>query len=107
MIFGGADGANTSLLLVACAAGGDLNWPVALLVSLSFIVGSALATSIAEFLSCRAHGAFLVAERRRALWELKNGRSAEMDAMVRRFETRGVARPDAEVLLFPVIRTKL
>lgn len=50
-----------------------------MLLGLSNVVANALAMGISEFLSSKAHMEFVMAEKRRALWEFKHYRQNEVD----------------------------
>lgn len=60
-------------------SGGELRWTVVVLLGLSNVVANALAMGICEFLSSKAHMEFVMAEKRRALWEFKHYRQNEVD----------------------------
>lgn len=90
---------NVSFILVCGAAGCDLQWKTIAVLSLCNIVANALSTGVGEFLSSKAHREFVLAEKRRALWEFKHFRSNEIDQMVQRFEMRGMGKVDAELVV--------
>jgi VIT1/CCC1 family predicted Fe2+/Mn2+ transporter len=83
MVFGGLDGILTSFAIVAGAAGGGLDWPVVLVLGFSNIFADALSMGVGEYLSSKAHNEYVLAEKRREEWELKNHREGEIREMVR------------------------
>ena len=78
-IFGGLDGLNVSFLLLSAAAGGELGWPLIVLIGFANILANSLIMGVGEFLSSKAHREFVLAEKRRSLWEFKHYRSNEID----------------------------
>ncbi len=56
-----------------------MTWGMILLLGLSNLVANALNLGIGEYLSSKAHQEFVLAEKRRALWEFKHFRGAEVD----------------------------
>eukprot|EP00752_Nemacystus_decipiens_P008012 g7159.t1 len=96
MVFGGLDGILTSFAIVAGAAGGRLPVAVVLVLGFSNIFADALSMGVGEYLSSKAHNEYVMAEKRREEWELKNHREGEILEMVEIFEERGMSRQDAE-----------
>ncbi|CAN0086207.1 unnamed protein product [Ectocarpus sp. 6 AP-2014] len=96
MVFGGLDGILTSFAIVAGAAGGHLPVAVVLVLGFSNIFADALSMGVGEYLSSKAHNEYVMAEKRREEWELKNHREGEILEMVEIFEERGMSRQDAE-----------
>eukprot|EP00611_Tribonema_gayanum_P010642 TRINITY_DN206_c8_g1_i1.p1 TRINITY_DN206_c8_g1~~TRINITY_DN206_c8_g1_i1.p1 ORF type:complete len:281 (-),score=66.11 TRINITY_DN206_c8_g1_i1:247-1089(-) len=95
MVFGGLDGILTSFAVVAGAAGGGLDWPVVLVLGFSNILADALSMGVGEYLSSQAHNEYVMAEKRREEWELKNHREGEIAEMVAIFTQRGMSQEDA------------
>lgn len=62
----------------------------------AYLGGSAAYVALSEFLSAKAHRDFLLAERRRAVWEFKHFKDQEMKEMELRFIAKGMSRKDAE-----------
>eukprot|EP01038_Epipyxis_sp_PR26KG_P007404 gene7404-10093_t len=98
-VFGGSDGIISSLAIISGASGGGFPWRVILVLGFSNIVANSLHTGISEFLSSKAHKEFLQAEKRRETWEFKHYRDAEINAMIKRFESRGMSHVDAELVV--------
>ncbi|CAM9243039.1 unnamed protein product [Hapterophycus canaliculatus] len=96
MVFGGLDGILTSFAIVAGAAGGRLPVAVVLVLGFSNIFADALSMGVGEYLSSKAHNEYVMAEKKREEWELKNHREGEILEMVEIFEERGMSRQDAE-----------
>ncbi|CAM9160095.1 unnamed protein product [Discosporangium mesarthrocarpum] len=96
MVFGGLDGILTSFAIVAGAAGGCFIVSVILILGFSNIFADALSMGVGEYLSSKAHNEYVLAEKRREEWELKNHREGEIKEMVDIFVERGMSRQDAE-----------
>ncbi|CAM9428908.1 unnamed protein product [Sphacelaria rigidula] len=96
VVFGGLDGILTSFAIVAGAAGGQLSVGVVLVLGFSNIFADALSMGVGEYLSSKAHNEYVLAEKRREEWELKNHRDGEIREMVDIFEGRGMSREDAD-----------
>uniref|UniRef100_A0A6V1NR54 Vacuolar iron transporter 1 n=1 Tax=Heterosigma akashiwo TaxID=2829 RepID=A0A6V1NR54_HETAK len=99
VVFGGLDGVLTSFAIIAGAAGGGMGVDVVLVLGFSNIVADALSMGVGEYLSSRAHAEYVLSERRREEWELRNHREGEVREMVEIYVNRGMARDDAEVVL--------
>lgn len=69
---------------------------VVLVLGFSNIFADALSMGVGEYLSSKAHNEYVMAEKRREEWELKNHREGEILEMVEIFEKRGMSRQDAE-----------
>lgn len=80
-------------------AGANLSWKIVVVLGVASIVANSFSTGVSEFLSSKAHREFIQAEKRRELWEFKNYKEHEMSEMVNRFESRGMARRDAEIVV--------
>ncbi|CAM9432065.1 unnamed protein product [Ascophyllum nodosum] len=102
MVFGGLDGILTSFSIVAGATGGHLPPAVVLVLGFSNIFANALSMGVGEYLSSKAslalgaHNEYVMAEKKREEWELKNHRDGEILEMVQIFEERGMSREDAQ-----------
>ncbi|CAM9188284.1 unnamed protein product [Choristocarpus tenellus] len=96
MVFGGLDGILTSFAIVAGASGGRLDSGVVLILGFSNIFADALSMGVGEYLSSKAHNEYVLAEKKREEWELKNHREGEIKEMVDIFVERGMSRHDAE-----------
>lgn len=58
--------------------GASLSWRVVVVLGVASVVANSISTGVSEYLSSKAHRAFIQAERRRELWEFKNYREAEI-----------------------------
>mmetsp|Transcript_38970 Transcript_38970/g.77599 ORF Transcript_38970/g.77599 Transcript_38970/m.77599 type:complete len:281 (+) Transcript_38970:34-876(+) len=97
--YGGSDGIMTSLVIMSAAAGANLSWRIAVTITLAAAFSNAVSTGINEYLSSKAHREFIEAEKMRELWQFKHFKEAQIAAMVSRFESRGMSRRDAEVVV--------
>lgn len=87
-----------------------------LLLGFTFVAGNAVYVTASEYFCAKAHRDFLLAERRRALWEFKHFKEQEVKAvriliaisiffkvltlqMELRFINKGMHRKDAEVIV--------
>lgn len=59
-----------------------MGWEIIVLIGFSNIISNALIMGIGEFLSSKAHREFVLAEKRRSLWEFKHYRSNEIDQVL-------------------------
>ncbi|CAM9326981.1 unnamed protein product [Phaeothamnion confervicola] len=96
MIFGGLDGILTSFAIVAGAAGGNLEIEAVLILGFSNIFADAMSMGVGEYLSSKAHNEYVLAEKRREEWELKNHKEGEIQEMIEIYTERGMSREDAE-----------
>mmetsp|Transcript_424 Transcript_424/g.626 ORF Transcript_424/g.626 Transcript_424/m.626 type:complete len:310 (-) Transcript_424:228-1157(-) len=99
MIFGGLDGILTSFAIVAGAAGGNLGWPSVLVLGFSNIFADALGMGVGEYLSSKAHNEYVLSEKRREEWELRNHRDGEIQEMVDIYTQRGMSESDANMVV--------
>mmetsp|Transcript_34588 Transcript_34588/g.45718 ORF Transcript_34588/g.45718 Transcript_34588/m.45718 type:complete len:286 (-) Transcript_34588:307-1164(-) len=99
IVFGGLDGVLTSFAIIAGAAGGGMGVDVVLVLGFSNIFADALSMGVGEYLSSKAHNEYVLSERRREEWELKNHREGEVKEMIEIYTARGMSRDDAEVVL--------
>ena len=81
---------------VCVISGANLSWKVVVVLGAANVAASSFSTGISEFLSSKAHREFIQAEKRRELWEFKHNKDREILQMVNRFESRGMARLDAQ-----------
>ncbi len=59
--------------------GGEVEWETIVTIGLTYLVANSLYIGISEYLSAKAHREFLSAEKRRATWEFKHFREAEVN----------------------------
>lgn len=98
-LFGGLDGIITTFAVVAGAGGGGLSVSVVLIMGFSSLVADALSMGVGDALSSKAEGEVAERERARELWEFENFPEGEIREMVEIYESRGVARDDAELVI--------
>jgi len=108
LVFGGFDGIMASLIIISAAAGeasrawtlfhfyppynhililapytyhvtgASLSWRVVVVLGVASVLANSISTGVSEYLSSKAHRAFIQAEKRRGLWEFKNYKEVEM-----------------------------
>lgn len=76
------DGITTALTVASATSGADLDWRFVLSVAISVVVTSALSMGISEFLSSKAHKEYLLAEKRKELWEFKHFKDKEVQQVL-------------------------
>lgn len=99
IIFGGLDGILTSFAIVAGAAGGTLSTGVVLILGFSNIFADALSMGVGEFLSSKAENEWILSERKREAWEMENYPEGEILEMIDIYESRGMGRADATIVV--------
>mmetsp|Transcript_3465 Transcript_3465/g.3277 ORF Transcript_3465/g.3277 Transcript_3465/m.3277 type:complete len:280 (-) Transcript_3465:215-1054(-) len=99
LIFGGLDGILTSFAIVAGAAGGTLPTGVVLILGFSNIFADALSMGVGEFLSSKAKNEWILSERKREAWEMDNYPEGEILEMIDIYESRGMDREDAAIVV--------
>ena len=60
------------------STGASLSWRVVVVLGVASVLANSISTGVSEYLSSKAHRAFIQAEKRRGLWEFKNYKEAEM-----------------------------
>uniref|UniRef100_A0A7S3XV86 Uncharacterized protein n=1 Tax=Heterosigma akashiwo TaxID=2829 RepID=A0A7S3XV86_HETAK len=95
MIFGGLDGILTSFAIVAGAVGGGLAWQSVLILGFSNILADALSMGVGEYLSSKAHNEYVLSEKKREEWELRNHKEGEIKEMIDIYVERGMGQADA------------
>mmetsp|Transcript_12559 Transcript_12559/g.19450 ORF Transcript_12559/g.19450 Transcript_12559/m.19450 type:complete len:333 (-) Transcript_12559:89-1087(-) len=106
LIFGGLDGILTSFAIVAGSAGGSLPTTVVLILGFSNIFADALSMGVGEFLSSKAENEWILSERRREQWEMDNYPEGEIREMIEIYESRGMNREDAEIVITTMAKYK-
>lgn len=102
LAFGAFEGLLMALTVVSGAAGAALTFETTLVLTFSVVVASSFAVAGNEYLSSKAHKQYLEVARRREMWEFKHFRDAEIAQMTNRFVARGMARKDAESIVFKI-----
>ena len=106
IIFGGLDGILTSFAIVAGAAGGTLSTSVILILGFSNIFADALSMGVGEFLSSKAENEWILSERKREAWEMENYPEGEVQEMIDIYESKGMSRKDAELVIKTMAKYK-
>lgn len=99
IVFGGLDGILTSFAVVAGAVGVHLGPVVIIAMGVSNVMADALAMGAGEYLSSRAYNKYVQQELEREKWELENFPDGEVVEMIELFESRGMSREDATVVV--------
>ena len=99
VILGGIDGVLSSVGLICGCVGGDVHWSSLLIAGFTIIVANAVNIGISEYLSSKAHRSFVLAEERRLLWTYKHNPEMRIRIMVDVFESKGMTKSDAEVVV--------
>lgn len=124
VVFGALDGLTTSLAVLGAAAGkimrhahecyynitkstsvchsisgSGVGSSVVLALGVGSIVADAIALGFGEYMSSKAHMTFVQAQRRHGQWEYKNYREHEIALMTKLFESKGMSKADAEVVV--------
>ena len=99
MVYGGLDGIVTTFAVVAGAAGAGLSPSVVIVLGVSSLIADALSMGVGDALSSKAETEVAKKEREREKWELSNFREGEIREMVEIYESRGMSRKDAEIVM--------
>lgn len=106
IVFGGLDGILTSFAVVSGAVGAHLG-PVAILaMGTSNVLADAMAMGAGEYLSSRSYNNYVRKELEREKWELENFPEGEVMEMIELFESRGMTRDDATVVVTRMAKYK-
>lgn len=84
---------------MAGSAGGALDPSVILILGFSNIFADALSMGVGEFLSSKAENEWILSERAREKWEVQNYPEGEVEEMIDIYETRGMTREDAKLVI--------
>lgn len=99
MVYGGLDGIVTTFAVVAGAAGAGLSPTVVIVLGISSLIADALSMGVGDALSSKAETEVAKKEMERERWELSNFREGEIIEMVDIYESRGMSRKDAEIVM--------
>lgn len=58
--------------------GAGFTWKDSLSISISIVIASSVSMGLSEFLCSKAHKEYMLAEKRKGLWEFKNFREQEI-----------------------------
>ena len=103
MVYGGLDGIITMFSIVAGVVGAEQSLFVLFIVSISGLVADAVAMGVGDYVSEAAEIQYAAAERAREMWETENYEAGEVAEMVEIYESKGMARADAERRLPPLL----
>lgn len=99
IVYGGLDGIITTFAVVSGATGGGFGVEVILVLGFSNMFADALSMGMGDALSTVAANAAVMKERAREQWELENYKEGEIAEMVELYESKGMSRADAEIVV--------
>jgi VIT1/CCC1 family predicted Fe2+/Mn2+ transporter len=99
IVYGGLDGIVTTFAIVAASAGGGLDLSAILIVGFSNVFADALSMGLGDALSTKSEHEFILKEREREEWEMKNNEQGELDEMVELYEQKGLSTDDAKQII--------
>lgn len=106
IVFGGLDGILTSFAIVSGAVGAHLGPVVILAMGVSNVLADALSMGAGEYLSSRSYNNYVRKELEREQWELENYPEGEIMEMIELYESRGMSREDASVVVTRMAKYK-
>ena len=106
IVFGGLDGILTSFAIVSGAVGAHLGPVVILAMGISNVLADALSMGAGEYLSSRSYNNYVRKELEREQWELENFPEGEIMEMIELYESRGMSREDATVVVTRMAKYK-
>ena len=106
IVFGGLDGILTSFAVVAGAVGAHLGPVVILAMGTSNVLADALSMGAGEYLSSRSYNNYVKKELEREAWELEHFPEGEVMEMIELYESRGMSREDATVVVTRMAKYK-
>lgn len=98
-VLGGLDGICTTFAVVSGANGGGLGTGVILVLGVSTILADALSMGLGDALSTKAENEYILREKAREEWELKNYPQGEIREMVELMVEKGMAEDDAQMIM--------
>jgi len=106
IVFGGLDGILTSFAVVSGAVGAHLGPVVILAMGISNVLADALSMGAGEYLSSRSYNNYVKKELEREAWELEHFPEGEVMEMIELYESRGMSREDATVVVTRMAKYK-
>ena len=88
---------------MAGATGGGLDVHTILILGFSNIFADALSMGVGDALSTKAENEFILGEKMREEWEMKNNPEGEIDEMVDLYVEKGMSKEDAQVGVVSVV----
>lgn len=98
VILGGIDGVMAVVGITCACEGGGVDIKTLMIVVSGVIMAQALNIGIGEYLSSQAHRQFIVAEKRRVMWEYKQNPTQKKQIMTELFEAKGMTRADSVLI---------
>ncbi|XXQ35092.1 VIT family [Plasmodiophora brassicae] len=106
VVFGGMDGIMTTFAIVAGSSGANLSPTVVLIIGFANLVADAISMGVGDYVSSVAEIEHARTEMARESWELENFPKGEIDEMVELYESKGVQRADAELIINTMAKYK-
>lgn len=98
-VYGGLDGIITTFAVVAGVAGAALESKIVLILGFANLIADGLSMAVGDYLSTKAENDYNTAERKREEWETENYLSGEKKEMVEIYESKGVPKEEAEIIV--------
>ena len=98
-VFGGLDGICTVFSIISGGFGSNMTVFVILILSLSTLIGDAIAMSVGDYLGTKSEIEFQKAERKREEWEVINNPEGEKAEMEEIYLGKGIPSEDAKLLV--------
>lgn len=98
-VYGALDGVLTSFAVVSGGEGGSLSPQVVVVLGLSGLFANAMSMGIGDAVSSLSYDEHVASERLREEWEFENFPEGEVEEMVELYESRGLPRQSAEVVV--------
>lgn len=100
ILFGGLDGIVTSTAIVSAVFGANYSSEVALTLGFANLLADGLSMGFSEYLSSRGERSYIMTERAREEWEMKNYPEGEKAEMVEIYtDKHGFSKEDAELII--------
>ncbi|ETO28210.1 hypothetical protein RFI_08923 [Reticulomyxa filosa] len=99
IIYGGLDGIITTFAVVSAVHGANLEPETVLVLGFANLIADGFSMGMGDYLSESAEYDFARSERDREKWEFENFQEGEILEMIEIYETKGITKEDAEVIL--------
>ena len=104
IVFGGLDGIITTFSIVAAVAGASLTPEIVIMMGFANLLSDGLSMGLGDYLSEYAEMQYILSERDRESWELKNVPDVELNEMITIYKEKGVSEEDAKSILTPMMK---
>ena len=106
LVYGAVDGVLTAFAIVTGGAGGKLSPQIVLVLGISSLFANAVSMGIGDIVSTLSYREHVLEERRREEWEFDNYPEGEIKEMVDLYESRGLPREKAEIVVATMAKYK-